>query len=259
MKTKIKQAFSRAAASYDSVAYLQRNVAESLLKLIAQQNLTGVVVDLGCGTGFLTHAIATTPNSKLEQLIAMDIAQSMLYTSRAKLSDVADKLYYVCADAENLPFSSQSLDGVVSNLALQWCMPLNAALADLQRVLKANSPLIFSTFGTHTLCELKSAWASVDNAAHVNEFYSPAQLQLLLEQAGFSDIQINSQNYYSHYDSVLSLMRELKQLGAHSVLSGQSRQPTTRTALNKMQANYPHADNLHITATFEIITVIART
>ncbi|MFZ2726727.1 MAG: malonyl-ACP O-methyltransferase BioC [Methylococcaceae bacterium] len=258
MKAKIKQAFSQAATSYDSVAYLQRSVAQDLLTTIAQEKLTGLILDLGCGTGFLSCGLIDAPDKSLQQLIAVDIAEPMLHISRAKVESGSDTLNYVCADAEKLPFAEQSFDGIVSNLALQWCMPLNTALNELHRVLKPNRVLIFSTFGAQTLQELKTAWASVDNQAHVNEFYTAEQLQPLLAQAGFTNIALSNQTYLSRYDSVLSLMRELKQLGAHSVLA-QREQVTTRKALQAMLAAYPTAiDNTQIHATFEIITVIAR-
>lgn len=258
MKAKIKQAFSLAATSYDSVAYLQHSVAQDLLATIAQENLTGIILDLGCGTGFLSSGLINAPDKLLQHLIAVDIAEPMLHISRAKLKSFSDTLNYVCADAEKLPFAKQSFNGIVSNLALQWCMPLNIALNELHRILKPNSPLIFSSFGAQTLQELKTAWATVDNQTHVNEFYTAEQLQPLLVQAGFNNIQLSNQVYISRYDSVLSLMRELKHTGAHSVLARRE-QLTTRKALQAMLSAYPtEIDSTQIRATFEIITVIAR-
>lgn len=262
MKAKIKHAFSLAATGYDSVAYLQRGVAEDLLTLINHATLTGAVLDLGCGTGFLSQTLVNSRDSTLQHLIALDIAPPMLSATRDKLStathqDVA--FHYLCADAEALPLSHHCLDAIVSNLALQWCVPLSTVLNECKRTLKSGGSLIFSTFGRQTLHELKTAWANIDEHTHVNQFYDAAQLQQLLVQAAFSEIHIETQHYVSYYDSALSLMRELKQLGAHSVIARQQHTMTTRGALTRMMTAYTRAaNNTQISATFEVLNVIAK-
>ena len=53
-KSGIKRSFAAASATYDSVAALQRTVGLELLHSIDASRLTGTLLDLGCGTGFLT-------------------------------------------------------------------------------------------------------------------------------------------------------------------------------------------------------------
>ena len=254
-KRRIKQSFAKAASTYDGVAELQRQVGRALLRSVDIEQCQGVLVDLGCGTGFLTSELVARAN--YQHLIALDIAHAMLKTTQGKL-DSKDAIDYVCADAEFLPFVSQSVDYLFSNLALQWCHNLTDVFSDIKRVLKSEGQLIFSTFGTKTLQELKAAWAMVDNYNHVNDFYSQAQIQQFLEQSGFKDIQIVSQSYMSYYPSVRSLMLELKGLGAQQV-SGRNKFVTTKTALQNMFIAYD-ALRVHkeIPATFEVISVIAK-
>lgn len=253
-KLKIKHAFSNASNTYDSVAQLQRDVGRDLLRQFLPQNLTGNVVDLGCGTGFLTQALL--PYCENANLIALDLALPMLRTTREKLADLVD---YVCADAEHLPFAKNSIDTLLSNVALQWCQPIDGALNELHHALKVDGTLIFSTFGSQTLCELKTAWASVDDFAHVNSFYNAQQLEKALQQAaGFNHLEINVQQYLPRYESVLDLMHELKHIGAHNVNSARSRHLTTKTALQTMMKNYPRSTSGEIVATFEVIFVKAK-
>jgi malonyl-CoA O-methyltransferase len=252
-KAKIKQSFSAASVTYDGVAELQRTVGKALLSTIDTDSLTGTLLDLGCGTGFLTSELSVC----IQPIIALDIALPMLQVTRAKLADTPN-VGYLCADAEQLPFAGQVVDGVFSNLALQWCVNLHAVFSDIKRVLKPGGLLSFSTFGPQTLQELKAAWAEVDDYNHVNDFYSEQQLRRFLRQAGYTEIAIETKLYTSSYESVWALMKELKHIGAHNVIAGRNKSMTTKPRMQRMIAAYePHRiDNL-IPATFEVIMVKA--
>ncbi|MDD5267560.1 MAG: malonyl-ACP O-methyltransferase BioC [Methylococcales bacterium] len=255
-KVRIKRSFAAASVTYDSVAELQRTVGKELLRSIDTSKLTGTLLDLGCGTGFLTGELLAHSNH--ETTIALDIALSMLQSTQAKLADKRN-ISYICADAEYLPLAGQSIDSVLSNLALQWCSNLEAVFIDIKRTLKPEGRLVFSTFGPQTLYELKSAWATVDSYNHVNAFCSETQLQLFLQEAGFKNSQIKSTFYTPRYESVWTLMHELKNLGAHHVIAGRNKNITTKTAMQKMISAYEkHRVNNKIPATFEVISVIAQ-
>lgn len=252
-KIKIKQSFGNASNTYDRVAQLQRDVGQALLTFFLPKNLTGTVVDIGCGTGFLTQTLF--PYCENAQLIALDLALPMLQTTRVKMGD---RINYICGDAENLPFAKNSIDTLLSNVALQWCQPIDGALNELHQALKADGTLIFSTFGSKTLCELKNAWANVDDFPHVNAFYNVSQLEKALQQAGFNNFEIKVEQYLPCYESVLDLMRELKHIGAHNVNSARRKHLTTKTALQMMIENYPLTESSEIVATFEVIFVEAK-
>ena len=255
-KAGIKRSFAAASKTYDRVAELQRTVGRELLQAIDTNHLTGTLLDLGCGTGFLTGELLA--RSRYETMIALDIALPMLQATQAKLADQSN-IKYVCADAEHLPLGGQCIDGVLSNLALQWCRNLDAVFTDIKRVLKPEGLLVFSTFGPQTLHELKSAWATVDDHSHANEFYSEAQLKHFLLQAEFKNSQVKSTVYISRYQSVWTLMQELKHLGAQHVVAGRNKKITTKTAMQKMITAYEkHKVSDQIPATFEVISVIAK-
>ncbi len=84
-------------------------------------------------------------------------------------------------------------------------------------------------------------------------------MKQFLQQAGFKNSQIKSELYTSHYDSVWTLMQELKRLGAHHVIAGRNKKITTKTAMQQMIAAYEkHRVKGQIPATFEVISVIAK-
>jgi malonyl-CoA O-methyltransferase len=251
-KAQVKGSFAQAATTYDAVADLQRRVGQGLLAKIVANDLTGIVLDVGCGTGFLTSELADC-----EHVIGLDIALPMLQATRKKIA--AQKLWLLCADAERLPFAEQAVNHIVSNLALQWCEDLVRVFTDFKRVLKPDGQLLFSTFGSQTLQELKAAWAKVDDYSHVNQFYNASEIVDFLQRVGFKQIETDRKIYLSQYESVLALMRELKAIGAHNVMRGRRKSITGKAKMRTMIAEY---ENLRseglIPATFEIITVTAR-
>ena len=248
-KAKIRTSFAHASNSYDSAAELQRTIAQALLQQLHELN--GVVLDIGCGTGFLTRELQ---NYQPQHLIALDLALPMLNTAREKLGNT---VHYICADAEALPFAKHSIDLIISNVALQWCH--GRVFQSLKKVLKPNGRLLFSTFAPQTLCELKSAWQSVDDYSHVNEFYTAEQLTDFLQHAGFKNIHIEQTLYTRYYDSVLALMRELKHIGAHNVQQGRNKHITTKTAMQQMIKHYEQqfGQNGQIPASYDVFIISA--
>ena len=255
-KHKVRQSFSSAAKTYDSLATLQRRVGRELLALFMEESSDNLILDVGCGTGFITQEILS--RSPKQKVVTLDIALSMLQATKAKLES-EKTVYYIGADAEYLPFLDDSVDSIVSNVALQWCQNLTAVFTGFNKVLKPNGQVFFSTFGASTLKELKQSWAEVDCYQHVNDFYSMGEIEVFLQQAGFVDIQIEKKYYPSTYLTVLDLMRELKGIGAHNVLSGRNKSLTSKTQMQKMIAVYEqYRDGGLIPATYEIIVISAR-
>jgi len=253
-KADVRRSFAAAALRYDAAASLQRQVATRLLQLFPLQAQAGAVMDLGCGTGFLSGLLST--QLQAQHLYAVDIAQAMLQACRLKQYPITG---YVCADAEYLPFAADSFQQIYASLALQWCQNLTAVFSDCRRVLQTGGHLSFATFGPDTLCELKQAWRQVDDYPHVNEFYSLEHISACLRQAGFAGLQTDIQLYQPTYPSVLALMRELKQIGAHNMHVGRKRRMTSRSQLQTLfDAYQQQMVETDIYASYQVIFVQAQ-
>ena len=108
-KNRIAAAFSAQARAYDSVGAVQRAVAGRLAARIAAR-VSGPrnILEIGCGTGFLSAELAGYfPTA---DLCLTDIAPAMLACAQARLGARAD---YLLLDGEHPQGLTQRFDLIV--------------------------------------------------------------------------------------------------------------------------------------------------
>ena len=263
-KARARTSFGRAANTYDAAAILQKQVREEMLNRLDLVKLTPhTILDAGCGTGAASHALQK--RFVKSQVISLDFALPMLQKTRVgsdntglmhqikrMLSGVKHNL--VCADIESLPLASKSVDLVWSNLAIQWCNDLDAALLEFYRVLQPEGLLMFSTFGPDTLKELRVATGRQDGMTSVSRFIDMHDIGDALVRAGFSAPVLDVERFTLTYDDVKSVMRDLKSIGAHNATDGRARGLLGRGFLQKLESNYEqYRTDGKLPATFEVV------
>lgn len=233
-KRQVAESFGRAASSYDNVAYFQRDVGSRLMALIPQELLDrsgNTVVDLGCGTGYFTPMLHRGGNF----IVGVDLSEGMVaYAREHRENDIT----WVVGDAEILPFADNSIDLIFSSLAIQWCSSYHQLFKEIFRVLKPGGVFAFSTLLQGTLKELESSWQVVDNYRHVNSFSPRNEIDGALNAVGLSQLSVEQYTDVLGFDSVKSLTRELKMLGAHNVNEGRPLKVTGRERIVKFKQAY---------------------
>ena len=260
-KPHVQRAFDRAAESYDAHAVLQREIANRLferldyIKLAPQRTL-----DLGSGTGYATRKLRE--RFPASALISLDIAPSMLRVAEqqlprkpilARLFGSSSTDHFLCADAEALPLANASIDFILSNLAIQWCDPEHVA-KEAARVLTPTGLFMFTTFGPDTLKELRAAFRSVDDAQHVNNFVDMHDIGDILVHAGFADPVMDQETITLTYQDLNAILRDLKGIGASTVLPGRARGLTGKSRFATLRTAYEQfRQDDRLPATFEVV------
>jgi len=213
-KRQVAASFSRAAASYDSVAELQRAVGSELIARLPSDLNPSRWLDLGSGTGYFSRVLAH--QFAASEGVALDIAEGMLRHARP----LGGAEHFVVGDAERMPVQSQSCGLIFSSLAVQWCADFAAVLSEASRVLQPGGVFAFASLCVGTLYELRESWQAVDGMVHVNRFRHLADYQRLCENSGLQIRSLDVQPHVLHYPDVRSLTHELKALGAHNLNPG---------------------------------------
>jgi trans-aconitate methyltransferase len=145
------------------------------------------VLDLGCGTGHLTAAIA----ARGAAVVGVDRAASMIAEARRAYPDLDFRL----ADAAAFE-SSEPFDAVFSNAALHWipCAAQPAVARRIGAALRPGGRLVAEFGGQGNIARIVAALAAaladagVADARALNPWYFPTigEHATLLEQHGFA-------------------------------------------------------------------------
>ncbi len=255
-KQRIQQSFNQAAARYDEVAVLQREVGRRMLERMELIRLQpGRILDIGAGTGYCSQALLQ--RYRKAEVISADLSPEMLKIAAGRGSVWErwwQKQAFVTADMEQLPFADASVDLLFSNLTLQWCPDLKQTFSELRRVLKPDGLLMFSTFGPDTLKELRHSWQTVDDFTHVSAFADMHDIGDLVLGSQFAAPVMDTECFTLTYREVRELMQDLKILGARNATVGRQRGLSGRKRFAGMIENYEgyRCDGV-LPATYEVI------
>lgn len=251
-KTDVRRSFARAAASYDRAAILQREIADRLIDRLDWVKLAPArILDAGSGTGYCARAL--TRRYRAARVTGVDLAQPLALAAHRRRGWFS-RSEFVCGDIERLPLASASFDLIVSNLSLQWC-DLDAAFAEMLRVLRPGGLLMFSSFGPDTLREIRAAWAQVDSAVHVHTFIDMHDVGDALMRAGFAEPVMDVERLTLTYADVDAALRELKAIGAHNAARTRTRGLTGKDRFRRFVAAYEtqRRDDGRIPASYEVV------
>ena len=191
------QVYDDPTASADT--YVLRRSSDLALEVVRQLRQPGECwLDLGCGPGHATAQLANAGGL----VVGADSDPRMLYAARARSSSPA----LVAAQAESLPFASESLHGVVA-ISLTGCLAApEACFSEVCRVLRPGGTAVI-TFTNRASWLLKLNYSLprrwVTSAAggqtrHIYHLFAAAEACSALERSGFTVQRLVFYNYVLH-------------------------------------------------------------
>ena len=164
-----------------------RDPATEALALLVEAR-PGRVLEIGCGTGaFAARVAAALPGC---EVVATDQSERMVELSAAR------GLTAQVAEAGSLPFPDDSFDAVAALWMLYHVPDLDAALAEVARVLRPGGLLVAVTNGDRHVADLRAAaggppvitqFSTQNGGASLARHFDQVRAQELAPQAVFED------------------------------------------------------------------------
>lgn len=246
----------RTAAAAGSHDFLLKRVSDDIAeRLMLIKRTFPTAINLGSHHGLLSHQIVGVAG--IDRVVSVDRSTKLLEQCPGPC---------VVADEEALPFAPASVDLVVSGLSLHLVNDLPGALVQIRQALKPDGLLLAALLGGETLKELRQSWLAAEAelcggaSPRVAPFADVRTLGTLLQRAGFALPVVDSEIVDVTYESPLTLMQDIKGMGASNMLCARRRQPVTRGLLMRAAEIYANRFALptaRIPATFEVIMLTA--
>ncbi len=208
----LSQALAGQANAYD---WLARSVGSR----------AGVVLDVGCGAGAMSRALAMPGRT----VIGIDIAEHELQQAREHSPGP-----WVMGDARHLPFADHSIDTVVTVMGLAVIRPADELLAEISRVLRPGGMLAaiapswrpFNSsdlsVNARLLARLQSRASLRHAATGASQRTSPAGLGRLLGRHGLRKVEDKRERYYFTVRTPRDAELLVRGLAVHSVRSART-------------------------------------
>ena len=165
---------------------------------------------------------------------------------------------------ESVPLEPQSVNLILSPLALHLTNDTPGMLIQMRRALKPDGLLLAAIPGAGTLAELREVLLAAETEIYggasprVVPFADIRDIGSLLQRAGFALPVIDEESFTVRYDHIFALMRDLKAMGMANPLLGRSRRPVSRhfflRAAELYAERFSDPDG-RIRATFSIVFV----
>jgi ubiquinone/menaquinone biosynthesis C-methylase UbiE len=156
------------------------------------------LLDVGCGTGVLTRALARLPG--IGSVVGVDVAPSLLNRARDLAADAAN-VTFLEGDARSLPVEDRSFDAVVFDSTFSHVSGTEHVVSEAARVLRPGGLLaVFDgdyATATVALGDDDPLQACVDAMMRtsVTERRVMRRLPTLLRAAGFEQVRTRSHGY----------------------------------------------------------------
>ncbi len=234
---------------------------EELLVDAVVSRRSGRVLDVGCGTGGTTLAVARAVGAN-GACTGIDISAPMIEAARARAIAQGSAARFICADAQSHDLESASIDLIVSRFGVMFFDDPVAAFGNLRRAAKPKAKLTLivwrSAADNPFMTTAEFAAVSIlpgmplrePNAPGQFAFADPVRVGAILQASGWADIDLQPvdvvcampeselKTYFTRFGVIAPLLREADDATRRRVI------PTVRAAFEP----YVHGGHVRFTS-----------
>lgn len=199
-KELIHNRFAKNLKNYNENAKIQKRMAERLLTFI-QNKQPKKILEIGCGTGFLTQLISNS--FEFEEYLTIDIVEEC----REYINQINSTISFLPIDIEEfIKTNTEKYDLIISNATLQWVNNFKNVINKLKHLLNQNGELVFSTFGKENFKEIYHVMGTT------LDYYSPSELKEI-----FPDSFIEQEIHILSFSTPKDVLRHLQLTGVNAI------------------------------------------
>ena len=202
----IENSYNKAANSYDKHSISQRKIADKLFSYLPQT--ANNVLDLGCGTGYLSKKIST----RYKNITLVDNSRKMLEQAHEKVPHAKTAL--LDFNKDELLFKD-TYDLILSSSALHWANDFEATLVKIKKI--AQKGLIFSIMLDGTLKEIREIRKEVAPNKRIKPILHSHNYYLdILKLHGFKIKHSEQMQVVINFKTVDHSIRHLRKTGVNA-------------------------------------------
>lgn len=242
--------FRKSMATYDDNAVVQRDMAGELVELIA--TATGIckfsrIMELGCGTGFLTRWLIE--RFKPRELVLNDLVPDCQRTAQElALRHRQLKIRFIPGDMESIALP-RACDLIASNAAFQWADEPDALMDRMAAALKPCGVTAIASFGPSNLKEVARLTGLTLKYWSLDEFRRRLTPH-------FAVLDASETKRTLHFKTAQDVIQHLRRTGANAIDS----KPWSRGRLTRFAADYERAfgSGGEVPLTYHALYAVAR-
>ncbi len=224
LKKKIASNFGASAPYYDSHAEVQKEVADRLIASLQPWRdiiPPGPIIELGCGTGFVTRGLAELYPER--EIHVTDLSEQMVDYCKEKFSDV-NNLSFDILDAEDPPHNDPHYGMTVSGFTAQWFKDPAQTLGQWLQATKPGGLLLASFPGSDSFPEWREQCKELGLPYTGNRLPDVEEMVVKMS-VGPAQVDYYEDTITKQFDSAGDFFRQLKKLGASTQMKGRTLSP----------------------------------
>ncbi len=221
---RVARAFAAHAADYEHHACLQARIAAQLASLLPQID-QAKILEIGCGTGFLTRHLVDHYNHC--DFLITDLAPEMVERCRTRYQSINGRaIRFAVMDGE-APECKADFGLIAMSMTLQWFTDPVSGLQRLKDLLKPGGFLLYATLAPDSCPEWSRA---LDVCGLRHGMISMPELPGVIER---ESCEIN-------YGNAIAFLRALRSIGANTPRPGYAPLPpgNLRAALRRLEKDH---------------------
>lgn len=234
MISNIDKHFSRAARTYDDVAFAQKAIASELASLLPKDRGAQAkplnILEIGCGTGlFTSYILELFPDAEID---ALDLSSSMIARAVEKFS--ASKINFIEKDFREFK-TEKRYDLILSSSTLQW-LDLEPTFKKVAELLNPKGKFLASIICKGTFSELHELRREI--APQKIPRKNLPEVSEILTALPFPPAAHYQKEFKVYYPSAVDFLQSIRKLGITGGNFSSSEIPLTRTEIFEISKAY---------------------